>query len=141
MPDLKNQSTARLLLTAARITEYRHNELLRRLNLTHSGLTVLSALHSHGPLSQVELARYLRIEPQTLGATLRRLSADGLIIRASKRTDRRIIEVLLSQAGAEALLHAKELDALLPEQDGMRESLAALIKLYTAMRWNVHARR
>ncbi|WP_171059491.1 MarR family winged helix-turn-helix transcriptional regulator [Arthrobacter crystallopoietes] len=140
MADLHNQSTARLLSTAARLTEYRFNEELNDLGLSHTVLTVLAELYRFGPASQNDLARNLRIQPQTLGATLRRMESNGLLLRNPRANDRRVMDVLLSPGGARLLHKAREAEnrltnEILPDQHRLRISLLELIDSLSVKRW------
>ena len=51
------------------------------------------------PLSQVEIAEFLGIRPQSAGAIIRQLEDRGLIKRAIDQQDKRAYQVLLTEAG------------------------------------------
>ncbi|WP_323958659.1 winged helix DNA-binding protein [Arthrobacter sp. JZ12] len=92
-------STSRLLSTAARLNENRDNERLRSIGVTHSGVTILKVLATVGTMSQVKLARTVRVQAQTVGKALERLEARELVTRVKSDTDRRVTFVTLTDAG------------------------------------------
>ena len=58
--------------------------------ITHRQCQVLCWLAHDGPLSQVELAERMSIEPPTLVRILDRMERDGLLIREACENDRRV---------------------------------------------------
>lgn len=60
---------------------------------------ILREIQKSGELSQTALADALGIRPQSLSEALCKLEADGLISRTPSETDRRIVNVSLTQAG------------------------------------------
>ena len=58
--------------------------------ITHRQCQVLCWLALDGPLSQVELAERMSIEPPTLVRVLDRMERDGLLIREACEHDRRV---------------------------------------------------
>jgi MarR family transcriptional regulator for hemolysin len=58
--------------------------------ITHRQCQVLFWLALDGPLSQVELAEKMSIEPPTLVRVLDRMERDGLLVREACKHDRRV---------------------------------------------------
>ncbi|HVJ84448.1 MAG TPA: MarR family transcriptional regulator [Caulifigura sp.] len=61
--------------------------------ITHRQCQVLCWLAHDGPLSQVELAERMSIEPPTLVRILDRMERDGLLIREACENDRRVKKI------------------------------------------------
>lgn len=111
--DISQWPTDRLLNTAARLSGNRENERLRRLGTTHAGLLTLRVLGRLNSITQVELARELRVQAQTIGRLLERLETRGLISRTRSDDDRRVFIVSLTAEG-KALL--EQVQAMEDEQ-------------------------
>lgn len=63
---------------------------LKPLGLSFSRWAVLVTLHFEGPMSQVELARYIGVEAPSLVRQLDKLEKEGLVRRVQHPADRRI---------------------------------------------------
>jgi MarR family transcriptional regulator, organic hydroperoxide resistance regulator len=113
----------RLLSTAARLVEYRWNEHLAFLGLTHAGAIVLEILAREGELTQAKLARRVRVEPQTMGRTLGRLEATGYISRVRSQDDRRRHRVNISERGLKVFEQVVRLEQEFLGEDGEMERL------------------
>lgn len=111
--DIAQWPTNRLLNTAARLSENRENERLRRLGTTHAGLLTLRVLGRRKTVNQVELARELRVQAQTVGKLLERLESRNLVARTKSADDRRVFFVSLTSEGENLLRRAQ----LMEEQD------------------------
>jgi MarR family transcriptional regulator, organic hydroperoxide resistance regulator len=136
-----DRSSAELLLTAARLMENRYNERLRELGLTHASLRILATLNQLGRNTQAGLAKNLRLQPQTLGATLNRMEGQGLVLREPDASDGRTILVSMSPQGKGAYTKAAGIEAELEAEagtgvEGLRESLAELVETLGAQRWD-----
>lgn len=64
---------------------------------------VLAELHEAGPLRAGELAARLAIKPATLSNMLGRLVTAGLVTRVRSEQDLRVVQVALSEQGAELI--------------------------------------
>ena len=91
-------------------------------------------------LSQVELADIVGIRPQSLGALLARLEADGCIERAAGEQDRRARQVKLTDHGRDQAQEARDhqrafaRDTLAVLDDAEKRQLAAIVlKLNAAL--------
>ena len=60
---------------------------------------VMSHLAVNGTLGQLEIVRLTHLKAPTVSTLLRRMEAEGYIIRVADETDRRAIRVTLSQKG------------------------------------------
>jgi len=79
--------------------------------------SVLQGLADVGPIVQLELGRFLRIDPATMVSTLDHLERRGAVSRARSPEDRRRYVVALTSEGRALLRRARagldEVDALL----------------------------
>ncbi|GAB3547239.1 hypothetical protein GCM10027404_08890 [Arthrobacter tumbae] len=131
--DIAQWPTDRLLNTAARLSANRENERLRQLGTTHAGLLTLRVLGRKSAITQVELARELRVQAQTTGKLLERLEIRGLILRTRSDDDRRVFIVSLTREGEAILQRAKameddEAQASFGSDSALREELIAHIR-------------
>ncbi len=82
----------------------RLDERLRAINQSAARMETLAAIvNMHGPVSQRDLARRLRVEGATITRMIDVLSADGLVERSPHPTDRRINLLRVTEAGDAAL--------------------------------------
>ncbi|PWB84232.1 MAG: MarR family transcriptional regulator [Methylocystaceae bacterium] len=110
-----------LLHDAARLMRKRFEQNARDLGLTRAQWQALAYLARNEGVSQSALADMLDIEPITLGRTIDRLEAQGLVERRPHETDRRIWQLFLREAALPLL------DAMAPISEATRlEALAGL---------------
>lgn len=131
--DIAQWSTNRLLATAARLSANRENEQLRRLGTTHAGLLTLRVLGRRDSINQVELARELRVQAQTVGKLLERLESRGLVARTKSSDDRRVFFVSLTPEGEGLLRRAEAMEeeqaeASASSDDLLRQELISHIR-------------
>ena len=88
------------LVTAARNVVSIYRPVLEPLGLTHPQDLVMLALWEQAPRSLGELADELAMEPATLSPIVKRLQAQGLIARARRADDERVLEISLTPDGA-----------------------------------------
>ncbi|WP_192813701.1 MarR family winged helix-turn-helix transcriptional regulator [Microbacterium yannicii] len=88
------------LVTAARNVVGIYRPILEPLGLTHPQYLVMLALWEDSPRSLRELATELALEPATLSPLVKRLEAQGLVTRARRGADERVLDVGLTEAGA-----------------------------------------
>jgi DNA-binding MarR family transcriptional regulator len=125
--------TGRLLSTAARLVEHSWNEKLGAIGLTHAGVIAIEVLNAQGPMTQAQLAQYVRVQAQTMGKTLSRLEAHGHIVRVRSTSDRRSHVVSLTDQGREAVAAAVEMErtvlaAATIDPDVLRQELKAVVR-------------
>ncbi|WP_307097821.1 MarR family winged helix-turn-helix transcriptional regulator [Arthrobacter sp. V1I9] len=125
--------TGRLLSTAARLVEHSWNEKLGAIGLTHAGVIAIEVLHAQGPMTQAQLAQYVRVQAQTMGKTLSRLESHGHIVRVRSTSDRRSHVVSLTEQGRQAVAAAVEMErtvlaAATIDPDVLRQELKAVVR-------------
>ena len=101
----------RLLSAAARRVEQDWDRSLASIGLTHGAVVVLHHLVDGGPTGLDELARAVRVTPQTMSKTLDRMQRDGLVERTASDLDRRRKTVTVTDLGRDVWLRAHELEA------------------------------
>jgi DNA-binding MarR family transcriptional regulator len=121
------------LSTAARLVEHSWNEKLGAIGLTHAGVIAIEVLNAQGPMTQAQLAQYVRVQAQTMGKTLSRLEAHGHIARVRSTSDRRSHVVSLTERGKEAVAAAVEMErtvlaAATIDPDVLRQELKAVVR-------------
>jgi len=126
--------TVLLLARLARTAGYRLGEALAAMQIRTHEFPVLNHLAESGPVSQQELGVALRINPSNLVGLLDVLEADGLLVRARDREDRRRHLVELTRAGRQRLAkawhaaEATERELLAPLSPAEREQLQLSLK-------------
>jgi len=100
------------LVTAARNVVSIYRPILEPLGLTHPQYLVMLALWEESPRSLRDLAAELALEPATLSPLVKRLEAQGLLTRARRGRDERVLDVGLTPRGV--ALRERALDV--PEQ-------------------------
>ena len=88
-----------LIKKASRLLIKRANKLLKPHGLTDAYTYCLMALYQQDGLTQSEMHKQIGIEQPTAVRTLDRMERDGLIIRTPSTTDRRAIEIRLTEKG------------------------------------------
>lgn len=106
-PEPNLRGSYRLLATAARLVQRRQDESLAPLGLTRAAVIALEAVAPR-PLNQEQLAAKVHVQSQTLGRVLARLESQGLVTRTRSETDRRQLQVELTETGKGALDAARE---------------------------------
>ena len=87
------------LVVAARSVVALYKPLLEPLGLTHPQYLVMLALWQSAPLSVKDLSGRLQLDPGTLSPLLKRLEAQGLLVRARDAADERLLSVSLTADG------------------------------------------
>jgi DNA-binding MarR family transcriptional regulator len=133
MPDMDHWPTGRLLSTAARLVEHSWNEKLAAIGLTHAGVIAIEVLAAQGPMTQAQLAQYVRVQAQTMGKTLSRLEAHGHIARVRSTSDRRSHVVSLTERGQQAVAEAVEMErsvlaASSIDPEALRQELKSVVR-------------
>lgn len=123
-----------LLSDAARLMRKRFEQNARDLGLTRAQWHALAYLARNEGVSQSVLADMLDIEPITLGRTIDRLEAQGLVERRPHERDRRAWQLFLREAALpliEAMLpisEATRLEALAGVAEADRETLMRVLE-------------
>ncbi|MGV9300727.1 MULTISPECIES: MarR family winged helix-turn-helix transcriptional regulator [Amycolatopsis] len=100
------EHTSCLLVKLGQVAFRLAEDWLHGLGLRVRHYSVLQALADNGPMSQLSLGSYLRIDPATMVSSLDDLESLGLAARARDPEDRRRYVVDLSDAGRETLRKA-----------------------------------
>jgi DNA-binding MarR family transcriptional regulator len=108
-----------LLSDAARLMRKRFEQNARELGLTRAQWQALAYLARNEGVSQCALADMLDIEPITLGRTIDRLEAQGLVERRPHATDRRAWRLYLREAALPLL------EAIAPVSEQTRQEALA----------------
>ncbi|QLD12903.1 MarR family winged helix-turn-helix transcriptional regulator [Microbacterium oleivorans] len=87
------------LVTAARNVVGIYRPILEPLGLTHPQYLVMLALWEESPRPLGALAGDLAMEPATLSPLVKRLETQGLVTRARRRGDERVLDIGLTDAG------------------------------------------
>ncbi len=87
------------LMRASRVVLARIEPLLAAAGLTPTQLGVLEAVLHKGPLSQRALGRVVLTSAGNMTDVVDKLEARGLVHRARSRTDRRAVQIELTDAG------------------------------------------
>ncbi|GAC78840.1 putative MarR family transcriptional regulator [Gordonia malaquae NBRC 108250] len=114
-----------------------YRRVLDPLGLTHPQYLVMLALWEDSPLPVKDIGRLLQLDSATLSPLLKRLEAGGLITRRRNVDDERIVEILLTDAGAalreQALsIPGQVVDALGVDLSDLEELHAVLTKVNAA---------
>lgn len=94
---------------------------LHDMQLSHSHMRVLRALHETTPLAMKDLADQLGLTPPSVTALARRLVQTGIVARRAHAEDSRVALLELTEAG-----HALHRELLAEQKIGMERLLAAL---------------
>lgn len=87
------------LYSASRALTARYRDFLAPLGVTYPQYLVLLVLWERDGLTVSALGERLQLESGTLSPLLRRLETAGLLTRRRTRTDERVVEVRLTDAG------------------------------------------
>lgn len=87
------------LYAASRAVTARYRTLLEPLGLTYPQYLVMVALWEHGRLTMTELGRLLQLDSGTLSPLVRRLEADGLVVKRRRAEDERSVEISATASG------------------------------------------
>lgn len=107
------------LVTAARNVVAVYRPILEPLGLTHPQYLVMLALWERAPRSLAELADELAMEPATLSPLVKRLEAQGRVVRARDEHDERVLRIGLTPAGEELRERALSVPAEVMSRVGM----------------------
>ncbi|MFJ2552975.1 MarR family winged helix-turn-helix transcriptional regulator [Microbacterium sp. NPDC087591] len=87
------------LVTAARNVVAIYRPILEPLGLTHPQYLVMLALWERDPRTLNDLAAELAMEPATASPLVKRLEAEGLIVRQRSTEDERRLDITLTDEG------------------------------------------
>lgn len=87
------------LYSATRAMTAAYRPVLTELNLTYPQYLVLLVLWEEGPVTVGRLGERLHLDSGTLSPLLKRLEANGFVVRQRSRSDERQVEIDLTDAG------------------------------------------
>jgi DNA-binding MarR family transcriptional regulator len=87
------------LMQRARTKEFSNHDF----NMMDGKGRLLSVLQQKDGLTQRELGEELDIRPSSVGELVRKLEANGLVIRQNNKDDRRVMNVYLTEIGRELI--------------------------------------
>ncbi|SDO47963.1 DNA-binding transcriptional regulator, MarR family [Nakamurella panacisegetis] len=119
------------LVVAARSVVALYKPLLEPMGLTHPQYLVMLALWQRAPLSVKDLSGRLQLDPGTLSPLLKRLEAQGLLVRARDTADERLLSVSLTPAGVALRSDAERIPEAVVQRLGMK--VADLRELHTTL--------
>jgi MarR family transcriptional regulator, organic hydroperoxide resistance regulator len=119
------------LSVAARNVVALYRPLLEPMGLTHPQYLVMLALWERSPRSLTELATVLSLDPGTCSPLLKRLEANGLVVRRRVQGDERTLAVGLTERGRALRSEAERIPPAVVERLGM--PLADLERLHAAL--------
>ncbi|MDR6692296.1 DNA-binding MarR family transcriptional regulator [Microbacterium sp. 1154] len=115
------------LVTAARNVVSIYRPVLEPLGLTHPQYLVMLALWEETPRSLGALAADLAMEPATLSPLVKRLEAQGRVVRSRRSDDERVLDIDLTDEGRALREAALEVPAKIMARVGVDET--ALVAL------------
>lgn len=115
------------LVTAARNVVSIYRPVLEPLGLTHPQYLVMLALWESAPRSLGALAAELAMEAATLSPLVKRLEAQGRVVRARRADDERVLDIDLTDEGRALREEALRVPGAIMARVGVDEAdLAAL---------------
>ena len=116
------------LVTAARNVVAIYRPILEPLGLTHPQYLVMLALWERSPRALNDLATDLALDPATASPLVKRLEADGLVIRRRSAEDERRLDIDLTEAGSALREQALEVPARVMAAVGMDVTRVAALR-------------
>ena len=116
------------LVTAARNVVAIYRPILEPLGLTHPQYLVMLALWERSPRALNDLAADLALDPATASPLVKRLEADGLVIRRRSAEDERRLDIDLTEAGSALREQALEVPAQVMAAVGMDVTRVAALR-------------
>ena len=107
------------IVTAARNVVSIYRPVLEPLGLTHPQYLVMLALWERAPQSLSELATALAVEPASLSPTIKRLEAQGRVVRRRRAADERVLDIALTDEGAALRERALDVPRQIMERVGL----------------------
>lgn len=116
------------LVTAARNVVSIYRPVLEPLGLTHPQYLVMLALWESAPRSLGALAAELAMEPATLSPLVKRLEAQGRVVRRRRVDDERVLDIDLTDEGRVLREAALEVPGRIMERVGVDERALAELR-------------
>ncbi len=110
------------LVTAARNVVSIYRPVLEPLGLTHPQYLVMLALWQNAPRSLGALAAELAMEPATLSPLVKRLEAQGRVVRSRRAEDERVLDIDLTDEGRALRAEALRVPGIIMARVGIDEA-------------------
>ncbi|GLS86046.1 MarR family transcriptional regulator [Cypionkella aquatica] len=128
------------LYSATHAMQHAYKPLLEALGLTYPQYLALVALWGEDGQTVGQLGAALQLESNTLTPLLKRMEAQGLVVRARDTRDERQVRVTLSAAGREMQARAADIPRCILEKSGLTlEALLALRDQVNSLRDQLRA--
>src|SRR6476660_9028623 len=115
------------LHTASRAMTGCYRPLLDGIGLTYSQYAVMLVLWEHESVSLGTLCARVQLDTGTLSPLLKRLEAEGLLVRRRRAEDERTVQLTLTERGRAVRAEAAAIQARVQEAIGLRPAeLAAM---------------
>ncbi|KJL39186.1 Organic hydroperoxide resistance transcriptional regulator [Microbacterium ginsengisoli] len=115
-------------VTAARTIVQAYRPVLEPLGLTHPQYLVMLALWERDPRSLGELAAALALEPATVSPLVKRLEAQGLLVRTRRPGDERTLDIAVTDTGRALRAQALEVPAQVLARTGLTVDEAVALR-------------
>lgn len=96
----------RIIRLSNRMNQDFETHVYRPLGLSAAGFTILFVLRVTGPLEPRDLAQVIGVTRASVSSALNTLERDGLVERRRESTDRRVVTVVLTEAGRALVIRA-----------------------------------
>jgi MarR family transcriptional regulator, transcriptional regulator for hemolysin len=110
------QTTEALLMATSRALRRAYDNRLAGIGLKLSEAYLLGHVHTHGPMTQTQLAEWLGIGRAATGTLIDTLEDKGLVARSAHPADRRVWLVASTQRAAPLVEEIIAVDTALREQ-------------------------
>ena len=109
------------LYAASRAVTNLYRPVLGELGLTYPQFLVLVVLWDEGTRTVREIAEALRLDHGTLTPLLRRMQANGLVVKSRSSTDERFVEISLTPEGDALRSHSVRIHCAIKDTLGLDE--------------------
>jgi MarR family transcriptional regulator, organic hydroperoxide resistance regulator len=116
------------LHTASRAITGCYRPLLDAIGLTYSQYAVMLVLWEHGSIPLGTLCARLQLDTGTLSPLLKRLEAEGLLVKRRRAEDERTVQLTLTGRGLELRDEAAAIQARVQEATGLRAAEIAALR-------------
>lgn len=116
------------LHTVSRAMTGCYRPLLDGIGLTYSQYAVMLVLWEHESVSLGTLCARLQLDTGTLSSLLKRLEAEGLLLRQRRQEDERTVQITLTARGRELRAEAAAIQARVQDATGLRPAELAELR-------------
>jgi MarR family transcriptional regulator, organic hydroperoxide resistance regulator len=116
------------LATASRAMTGCYRPLLDSIGLTYSQYAVMLVLWEHESVALGTLCARVQLDTGTLSPLLKRLEAEGLLVRRRRAEDERTVQLTLTERGRELRAEAAAIQARVQGAIGLRSAERAALR-------------